>query len=147
MRATLDLFDFWEPKIRERGLPVALAIQNGLEYMDAEDLPWGRFDWLFVGGEDRFKLGKWNALEAVVDDGMPLFRGEETIPFVWAAQDRIPIHVGRVNSAKRMVWAKSIGATSVDGTFLGFAGAKAGLPRLEKMLATVNGPAVPPATN
>lgn len=71
------------------GLPVAFAAQNGLEDMD---VPWCSFDVLFLGGDDAWKLGP-AARELVAE----------------AKQRHKKVHMGRVNSLKRLWYAEKIG--------------------------------------
>lgn len=91
---TAEWFEDWEPMIHGMGLPVALAAQDGLV-----DPPWSRFEALFIGGSTGFKLG--TDAERLVDEAKA--RGK------W-------IHMGRVNSGRRMEYAASIGCDSVDGS-------------------------------
>jgi hypothetical protein len=60
------------------------------------------FDVLFLGGSDGFKLGNegWVATQRAKAAGK------------W-------VHMGRVNSLKRLLYAASIGCDSADGTFVG----------------------------
>lgn len=88
------------PKIRELGFPVALAAQNGLEHLG---VPWEAFDCLFVGGDTAWKLGA--QARALVAESKR--RGK------W-------VHMGRVNSRRRLAYAAAIGCDSVDGTYLAF---------------------------
>ena len=91
---TLRLFEYYAPMLRFMGYPVALATQNG---MTPGMVPWSRIDALFIGGDDEHKLGaEAGALMAEARK-----RGK------W-------VHVGRVNSATRMLqfWR----ADSWDGT-------------------------------
>ena len=93
--ATLARFTQYAPTIRQYGYPVAFVTQDGL-CMDA--VPWGEFDVLFVGGSTEHKLhGAWEFIAEAKRRGK------------W-------VHVGRVNSAKRIeaFWM----ADSVDGTSL-----------------------------
>lgn len=93
--ATLERFAKYAPVIRAHGYPVAFVTQDGLRM---EDVPWGQFDVLFVGGTDKHKL-------------------TESYPFIWEAKRRgVWVHVGRVNSYSRMedFWM----ADSADGTTL-----------------------------
>lgn len=93
---TRERFDRWEPVIREMGFPVALVAQNGLTI---ETTPWDRIDCLFIGGDDAFKLGP------------------EVRALVIAAKARGKlVHMGRVNSLRRLRYAYEIGVDSVDGT-------------------------------
>ena len=93
--ATLERFAKYAPVIREYGYSVAFVTQDGLT-LDA--VPWGQFDVLFVGGSNEHKLhGAWG------------FIAEAKRRDMW-------VHVGRVNSAKRIAhfWM----ADSADGTML-----------------------------
>ena len=95
-RKTLDLFDRWEPVLHARGLPVAFVAQDGQEWFAA---PLDRCECLFIGGSTEYKLGKharWLANKA---------RGNGLL-----------VHMGRVNSMRRLDYAIGIGCTSVDGT-------------------------------
>lgn len=94
-RATVAQFEQYAPLVREYGYPVAFVSQDGLP---VEAAPWDAFDVLFVGGSDRHKL-------------------HESWPLIAEAQRRSKwVHIGRVNSAKRieMFWM----ADSWDGTML-----------------------------
>jgi hypothetical protein len=88
------------PLIRRLGLPAAFVAQDGVT---PELVPWDGMDVLFIGGTDEFKLGP--DAEAI---------GRE-------AKDRGKwLHMGRVNSIKRLRIAKRMGCDSVDGTYLSF---------------------------
>jgi hypothetical protein len=93
---TRERFDRWEPVIREMGFPVALVAQNGLTI---ETTPWDRLDCLFIGGDDTFKLGP------------------DARALVLAAKERGKlVHMGRVNTLRRLRYAYEIGVDTVDGT-------------------------------
>jgi len=94
--ATLARFEIWEPELHGMGLPVALVAQDGLEDMD---IPWSRFEALFIGGSTRWKLGPEAARIA----------RETKEGGKW-------LHMGRVNSHRRLRYAQAIGCDSVDGT-------------------------------
>jgi hypothetical protein len=82
------------------GLPVAFAAQNGLEQ---REVPWCSFDVLFLCGDTEWKLGphaRRLATEAKA-------RGKR-------------VHMGRVNSLKRLRYAEAIGCDSADGTYVTF---------------------------
>jgi hypothetical protein len=99
------------------GLPVALVAQDGLEHLD---VPWTWFDVLFLGGSTAWKLG-------------PAARG-------LAAEAKARhkhVHMGRVNSLRRLRYADAIGCNSADGTFLAF-GPDVNLPPLLGWLRDVN---------
>lgn len=93
---TMNLFNKWEPIIKSYGLPVSLVAQNG---MNIDNIPFEKISCLFIGGDDKFKLGK------------------EVIDIVKKAkQKNIWVHMGRVNSHKRIRYAYEIGCDSVDGS-------------------------------
>lgn len=87
-------------RIRALGFKVALVLQDGAEL---QDLPWSEFDAVFVGGSTEWKLGA--AAAALVAEAKA--RGKF-------------VHMGRVNSRKRLAYAQSIGCDSADGTMLTF---------------------------
>lgn len=101
---TLALFYVWEPRIRDLGYRVALVGQDGLTPWAT---PWHRMDALFVGGTTAWKLGA------------------DARELIWEAKRRgLWVHVGRVNSARRMRYLMSLGSDvvdSVDGTKLSIA--------------------------
>lgn len=90
----------WLPRIRSLGYRAAFVAQNGLT---PDMTPWPELDVLFIGGSTDWKLGEEaaNLVHTAVSLGKP-------------------VHMGRVNSAKRYRYAKSIGCVSADGTFLAF---------------------------
>lgn len=101
---TLNLFWRWQPELKRRGLPVALVAQDGFDetssFYGDEDGDWSvDFDALFIGGTDDFKLGDEarRAVEHAKAYGL------------W-------VHMGRVNSLRRITYAHEIGCDSVDGT-------------------------------
>lgn len=99
--ATLERSRPYLPKIRALGYRAALVAQDGLDELE---IPWSEFDVLFLGGTDEFKLGSICAeitTEAVE-------RGKR-------------VHCGRVNSYKRLSYARRIGCSSADGTFITYA--------------------------
>lgn len=95
-RATAERFEVWQPQLAARGFPVALVAQDGAENFD---LPWDRLDALFIGGSTEFKLSA-----AAADLGAEAKRQDK-----W-------LHVGRVNSQKRLRIAFAMQADSTDGT-------------------------------
>lgn len=94
--ATLDLFDGYWRLVDSYKLPVAFVAQDGLV---PDDVPWQLVDALFVGGSTEWKLSGYAA--AVVRR---------------AKSEGKQVHMGRVNSMRRLRYAKSIGCDSVDGT-------------------------------
>ena len=87
----------WSEGVRRRGLPLAFVAQDGCEHGLIP--PTYAFDCLFIGGSTEYKLGP------VVER------------LVRAAKDRGKwVHMGRVNTARRLRYAAQIGCDSVDGT-------------------------------
>jgi hypothetical protein len=116
--ATLERSRPFLDQVRQLGYPVALVAQDGLEKLS---VPWDEFDVLFIGGSTDWKLGRWAALLTAA-----------------ARLNGKHVHMGRVNSLRRMRYATSIGCDSVDGTYLVFAPDK-NLPRLLGWVDTIRG--------
>ncbi|MEU3501583.1 hypothetical protein ABZ726_12675 [Streptomyces hundungensis] len=98
--ATLSESTPWLPRIRQLGFRAAFAAQDGAESLP---MPWDHFDVLFLAGSTEWKLGEAARLltaEAVRRDK--------------------PVHMGRVNSLKRLRYAAEIGCSTADGTFVAF---------------------------
>ena len=104
------------PELRRLGYKASLVAQDGLEKIA---VPWDAFDVLFIGGTTEWKLGA-GAVQLMLEAQA---RGK------W-------VHMGRVNSFKRYLFAAFAGCDSVDGTFLAFGPTK-NLPRLESWISTV----------
>jgi hypothetical protein len=98
--ATQRLFDEWAPKMRAEGFPVAICAQDGAR---PSEIPWDEIDCVFIGGSTEWKLSS---------------NTEEIISL--ANRNGTWAHIGRVNSYKRLRWARDIGANSADGTMLVF---------------------------
>lgn len=96
--ATLQLSRPMLGRIRQLGYRVAFVAQDGIE---TTDVPWSEFDCLFIGGTTEFKLGEVAAAYAAQAKGYGKW-----------------VHMGRVNSLRRMAYAESIGCDSADGTVL-----------------------------
>lgn len=102
-RATLSLFGEWAEEVAAAGQPLALVGQDGAEDLD---IPWGRFDAWFIGGSTGWKLSAASAdLSAE------------------AARRGKWLHMGRVNSLRRMRIAHSFGCDSIDGSSASMFGA------------------------
>lgn len=116
-KRTLERAAPYLPRIREVGFRAALVAQNGMEHLE---LPWDTFDVLFIGGDNAFKLGQ----EAVALVAQAKLRNK------W-------VHMGRVNSLKRIKYASQIGCDSTDGTFIKY-GPAINIPKLLTWLSEVN---------
>lgn len=104
----------WAERVRDLGYRPAFAFQNGSEV--DPDIPWDAFDVAFLGGDTAWKVGHRGHLIATraVDRGK------------W-------VHMGRVNSERRLRRAAVMGCSSADGTFLRF-GPRVNVPRLLRWL-------------
>jgi hypothetical protein len=106
------------PTIRQLGFPAAFVSQNGCR---PDLVPWDATDCLFVGGDDAWKLGE--ASWALCREAKR--RGK------W-------VHVGRVNSFRRLRACAISDVDSADGTYLKF-GPDANWPTLIGWLDQLNG--------
>lgn len=96
---TLALYHQHVGRVLERGLPPGFVLQNGITHTPG--VPNDAVA-LFLGGDTAFKLGPVARQ----------FAGEARRRGLW-------VHMGRVNSTKRVQYAAAIGCHSVDGS--GFA--------------------------
>lgn len=95
---TLQMFREWQPRIDAYGLPVAITLQNGVTSAMLRPV-WDDLQAVFVGGATEFKYSD------IVRD------------LVAEAKERGKwVHMGRVNSARRIVYAGAIECNSFDGT-------------------------------
>lgn len=94
--ATVDAWREWMPFVSMSGFPLAFVAQIGAT---VGNVPWDECDAVFLGGDTAWKLGPV-AREIVAEAKR---RGKH-------------VHMGRVNSMKRIAYAKSIGCNSVDGS-------------------------------
>ncbi|MCW6005378.1 hypothetical protein K1W54_12410 [Micromonospora sp. CPCC 205371] len=109
------------PRIRMAGFRAALVAQDGLEHLP---VPWDLLDAMFLGGTTAWKLGP-AAAELAAE----------------ARARGLTVHMGRVNSLRRLRHAAAIGCRSADGTHLAY-GPDRNLPTLLRWLAAIND--VPP---
>lgn len=115
--ATLDRSAPMLGRIRRAGYPVALAMQNGIEKLS---VPWRDFDVAFLGGDTDWKIGP-HARRLTAD----------------ARAHGKRVHMGRVNSRRRLQVAAHMGCHSADGTYLAF-GPDRNLPKLLSWLGEID---------
>jgi hypothetical protein len=101
------------PRLRSLGYAAALVAQDGIEN---RSIRWSAFDCLFIGGSTEWKLSA---------EILPLVR-EALKHGKW-------VHMGRVNTFRRLIRARFYGCHSTDGTQLKF-GPDKNLSRLIKWL-------------
>ena len=90
----------WLPRIRGLGVPAGFVLQDGVT---SGMVPWDDLDVVFIGGGNGFK------------------EAHSTHQLVLEAQDRgKQVHMGRVNTRRRLRIAGQWGCDSVDGTTLAF---------------------------
>lgn len=97
--ATLQMFGWWREYWQEElgciPFPLAFVLQDGCTI---DEIPWEHIRAVFVGGSTAFKL-------------------RQSEPLVRAAQQRKKlVHIGRVNTLRRLRFAYDLGADTVDGT-------------------------------
>ena len=93
--ATNDLWTRWWSAPMRRGYPLAYVAQPGSRYIPAGARA------LFIGGDTDWKLGP-----------------EPRQLVALAKRIGLWVHMGRVNSLRRLRYAADIGCDSVDGTYL-----------------------------
>ena len=104
-RRTQNLWYEWRDELDARGLRGAFVLQNGIEYAwdyygpSNAALPWDDCHALFIGGDTAFKFSR--AVREIVQCA--------NLNDKW-------VHMGRVNSVRRMIYAKNIGCDSCDGS-------------------------------
>lgn len=96
--ATLELSRPMLRPIRELGYRVAIVAQDGAT---VDTVPWPEVDALFVGGTDPWRHS--DALRELVAE---------------ARRRELWVHLGRVNSLRRLRFAEALGCDSADGTVL-----------------------------
>lgn len=102
--------------VRDIGYRAALVAQNGMEELT---IPWEEFDALFIGGTTQWKLG--NHAAAIVQEAKR--RGK------W-------VHMGRVNSLKRLKFARTMGCDSADGTHVAYS-PDINIPKVQRWLQSL----------
>jgi len=90
----------WLARIRALGIPAAFAAQDGCDQLG---VPWDDFDVLFLAGSTEWKTGP--VAEALAREAKARGKG---------------VHMGRVNSRRRLQTAEWFGCDSADGTYLAF---------------------------
>jgi hypothetical protein len=94
---TLHLFGLWHRTLADRNLNRAFVLQDGIK--DWTHIPWDYIESVFIGGSTEFKLGEM--VRELVSKAKFMNK--------W-------VHMGRVNSVKRLDYARSIGCDSCDGS-------------------------------
>ena len=107
--ATRARWDEWSGVVTDSGHLPGYVLQDG---QDEVDVPWGDAACVFIGGSTEYKLSESARLHAK----------EARRRGLW-------VHMGRVNSHKRLELAAAWGCNSADGTLLAF-GPDIHVPRL-----------------
>ena len=97
---TIEKWTLYSDRIRTLGYPIAFACQNGQENLPIPD----NYDVLFIGGSDEWRVAGCGAIECI---------RKAKASGKW-------VHVGRVNSLKRVKHFMLEGVDSVDGTYVSF---------------------------
>lgn len=93
---TMRLFETWQPILKNEQIPVGFVLQDGC--INSE-VPYDKVDAIFIGGSTQYKLS--NQVRTITET---------------AKQKRKWVHMGRVNSLQRVVYAHNIGCDSFDGS-------------------------------
>lgn len=94
---TLKAFKLWQPILKNYyDVPLAFVLQDGVK---VDEIPWDDIVTVFIGGSTSWKIG----IEAAEIVRIAKNKGK------W-------VHMGRVNSYKRIQYAYTIGCDSVDGS-------------------------------
>ena len=113
--ATMERWRTFSPIVSRLGYRTAFVLQDGAT---TSNIPLSDFDALFIGGTTHFKLSK--EARVIVD--------------YCKANDKW-VHMGRVNSRRRIQIAYDWHCDSVDGTYLAFS-PDANTPRLVRMMTS-----------
>lgn len=98
---TVERWHEWWESVKTLNFKPAFVIQNGAT---PDQVPFDQAEAIFIGGSTEWKLSE-AAREIVVE----------------AKQKGLWVHMGRVNSVRRLQIASEWGCDSVDGTMLAFA--------------------------
>lgn len=136
----------WLRRIRDLGLPAAFVGQNGATPLN---MPWEDFDVLFLGGSPECLPCGWVRPAHLFRVKRCPYCGQFLEEWKLSAAARVLtaeakdrgmwVHMGRVNSFKRLAYAAAIGCDSADGTYLQF-GPDKNMPKLEGWLRRLSSP-------
>jgi len=115
--ATLAKWPTWSKRVKDLGYKTAFILQNGAT---TTNVPWDECDAVFIGGDTSWKLGQ-QACSLVAE----------------AKRRKLWVHMGRVNSRRRLEIAEMWRCDSVDGTYLAFA-PNTNTPKLVEMMKRIN---------
>lgn len=94
---TLKLYYNWYSIIKIKyNLPISIVLQDGA---NIDNIPWDYIDAIFVGGSTEFKLS----------ENVRTIIKEAQLQKKW-------VHVGRVNTKRRLAYCKLLEVDSVDGS-------------------------------
>jgi hypothetical protein len=128
-RATVKRSARYLPVIRNMGFAAAFVAQNGAT---PATVPWDDFDVLFIGGvlecipcgytkpaSDDRKIVNCPKCSRLMTEWKT---GDKALALVVEAKHRqMPVHVGRVNTARRYRWCRDVaGSDTADGTMFRF---------------------------
>jgi hypothetical protein len=142
-------------EIRRLGFPAALVAQDGFDLIDDDRWSWDLFDALFLGGSYQPRSGdEWKVNPAYDWGGYGYEYEARPAAADWSTGARHAVmlaktegkwvHMGRVNSGKRVRLAHEWGCDSSDGTYLSRAGL-AGLANVLSWLAALDDDDTPSA--
>jgi hypothetical protein len=112
---TMSLYDIYSSRIKAMGFKLAFVCQDGQENYEIPAC-----DAIFIGGSTHWKLSK--GADACINI---------------AKNRNLWVHVGRVNTRKRIHHFSFRNVDSLDGTFIAF-GPYTNIPKLQRWLREVN---------
>ena len=144
-KGTTERWKQFYERVKEYGMPLAYVAQDGIDE-NTDQIPWGDFDVLFIGGSTPWKLGfdpkgEYKDFSRPTEDELRKAGTLRTqIEMIKEAKRRgKKIHMGRVNSWKRMEVANyGYQVDSADGNFIG-AAPNTNLPKVLSWLESTGG--------
>jgi len=115
--STLAAFEHYGRVLAEFGFPLAYVLQDG-----AHEFDFPPCDWVFLGGTDDYR----EAYAALLIER--------------AREEGLRVHVGRVNSERRLKALAVLEADTADGTYLSFKGVERGTHDVGLWLTSANSP-------
>lgn len=104
----------WDQRVRELSLEtwgtvpaIYIAVQDGMSSRDIDTaIAFG--DGIFIGGSTEWKLAAAPGIIGRAHGELPQIDDDGSL------EGRTPVHIGRVGSGRRIVWARLLGADSID---------------------------------
>ncbi|HWY36774.1 MAG TPA: hypothetical protein VNX68_19165 [Nitrosopumilaceae archaeon] len=116
-KETIEAFNKYKDLFKWISNRLAFCAQDGLEDLE---IPWAEFTTLFIGGTTGWKLS--DTVKSIIKEAQ--IKGKK-------------VHIGRVNSLKRMKHFAELQVDSVDGTNIAFA-PDINIPKILRWINKIN---------